>query len=201
MWIIAGPNGAGKTTIAREYFQRAIADKVWINPDDTNKLLRETYSDLAVPPEDTVNRLGSVISDARADHMIGTGQSLVVETVLSSDKYLKRIPKAQEKGFTVTLIYVMLRTPELAVSRVNQRFENGGHDVPEIKIRERWVRSLSNFWQLAKIVDAFTVWDNSTDEATGENPILVLDKQDSRVCIHNNSLYSLLRGQLASANP
>jgi len=138
MWLVAGPNGAGKTTPTREYFSGAIADKAWINPDDTTLLLRTTYKDLASPPPETANLLGAIISDTRADHMLASNQDFVVETVLSSDKYLERIHRARSCGFTVTMIYVTLRSPELAVKRVKQRNESGGHDVPEQKIRERW---------------------------------------------------------------
>jgi predicted ABC-type ATPase len=185
MWLIAGPNGAGKTTLTREYFSGAMADKAWINPDDTTLLLRNTYKDLVAPPPETANRLGAIISDTRADHMLATSQDFVVETVLSSDKYIQRVRDAQSSGFLVTMIYVTLRSPELAVKRVKQRYENGGHSVPEEKIRERWVRSLKNFLIFSRIVDSFTVWDNSTDAATGEPPILLIDKEGESIQVHD----------------
>src|SRR3954453_19934714 len=73
-----------------------------------------------------------------APHHPGTRQepSFIVETVLSSDKYRQRVLNARAIGFSVTMVYVTLRSPELAVKRVKQRFENGGHGVPEDKIRE-----------------------------------------------------------------
>src|SRR5688572_16179028 len=119
----------------REYFSAAMSDKAWINPDDTTLLLRNTYKDLVAPPPETANWLGAIISDTRADHMLATSQAFVVETVLSSDKYIQRVRDAQSSGFLVTMIYVTLRSPELAVKRVKQRYENGGHSVPEEKIR------------------------------------------------------------------
>jgi len=185
MWLIAGPNGAGKTTLTREYFSGPTSDKTWINPDDTTLLLRSSYKDLLVPPIDTANRLGAIISDTRADHMLLTGQSFIVETVLSSDKYRQRVLNARAIGFSVTMVYVTLRSPELAVKRVKQRFENGGHGVPEDKIRERWVRSLANFLAFSRIVDSLTVWDNSTDAVTEEPPILLMDKEGEDIQIHD----------------
>ena len=105
--------------------------------------------------------------------------------MLSSDKYIQRVRDAQSSGFLVTMIYVTLRSPELAVKRVKQRYENGGHSVPEEKIRERWVRSLENFLIFSRIVDSFTVWDNSTDAATGEPPILLIDKEGESIQVHD----------------
>jgi len=199
MWLIAGPNGAGKTTLTREYFSEAISDKAWINPDDTTLLLRNAYKDLLAPPPETANRLGAIISDTRADHMVETGQSFVVETVLSSDKYIKRVLAARDSGFSVSMIYVTLRSPELAVKRVKQRYENGGHSVPEEKIRERWLRSLGNFSVFSQIVDSFTVWDNSTDAGTGELPTLLMDKEGETPQVHDRIVLGELIDNACSA--
>jgi predicted ABC-type ATPase len=196
MWIIAGPNGAGKTTLTHEYFSEAISDKAWINPDDTTLLLRNSYKDLLAPPPDTANRLGAIISDTRADHMLATGQSFIVETVLSSDKHLQRV---RVLGFSVTMIYVTLRSPELAVKRVKQRFEAGGHDVPEDKIRERWVRSLANLLTFLPMADSFTVWDNSTDATTEEPPILLIDKENKGIQVYDQIVFEELMTNAAIA--
>jgi predicted ABC-type ATPase len=197
MWIIAGPNGAGKTTLTREYFSEAISDKAWINPDDTTLLLRNSYKDLLAPPRDTANRLGAIISDTRADHMLATGQSFIVETVLSSDKHLQRVRAARVLGFSVTMIYVTLRSPELAVKRVKQRFEAGGHDVPEDKIRERWVRSLANLMMFLPMADSFTVWDNSTDATTEEPPILLIDNGNKGIQVYDQIVFEELMANAA----
>jgi predicted ABC-type ATPase len=202
MWLVAGPNGAGKTTLTREYFFGAIADKAWINPDDTTLLLKTTYKDLAFPPPETANLLGAIISDTRADHMVASAQDFVVETVLSSDKYLKRVHHARSCGFTVTMVYVTLRSPELAVKRVKQRYEyeSGGHDVPEQKIRQRWVHSLENFLTISQASDSFTVWDNSADASSGEPPILLMDKENGDVQIHDRNVFAelMLNASLAA---
>jgi predicted ABC-type ATPase len=94
---------------------------------------------------------------------------------------------------------VTLRSPKLAVKRVKQRFEAGGHDVPEDKIRERWVRSLANLLTFLPMADSFTVWDNSTDATTEEPPILLIDKENKGIQVYDQIIFEELMTNAAIA--
>lgn len=75
-----------------------------------------------------------------------------IETVLSSDKYRDIVDEALRLGWRFLLIYIALDSVDESISRVAQRVAEGGHDVPEHKLRKRWSLSRSNlpwFWQRA----------------------------------------------------
>jgi len=58
---------------------------------------------------------------------------------------------------------------ETAISRVAERVQQGGHDIPEMTIRRRFESGIRNFHQCYKpIVDAWLHFDNA-----GEIPILI----------------------------
>ena len=65
------------------------------------------------------------MSDARLDEEIAAVRSVIVETVLSSDKYKRRLLAAHAAGFQVVLLYVTVRIADLNVARVATRLNMG----------------------------------------------------------------------------
>ena len=65
-----------------------------------------------------------------------------------------------------------LESPELHIARVRSRVKKGGHDIPEVKIRERYVRSRWNLIRLLPKLTEVIVYDNSEegDPQTGSTP-------------------------------
>src|SRR5205823_6550076 len=60
----------------------------------------------------------------------------------------------------------------------------GGHDIPEEKIRERWDSSRQNLIALQPRLAQLQAFDNSKEAAPGEDvpfPALVLEMKDGRV--------------------
>ena len=70
--------------------------------------------------------------------------------------------RAKEKGYFIRCIYVLTRNPDINVSRVESRAANGGHSVPEDKIRSRYEKALAIIPELVKICDVLHIYDNST---------------------------------------
>ena len=69
---------------------------------------------------------------------------------------------AQEAGYTVTLLYFWLNSPELAIERVKARVEAGGHNIPEETIRRRYVVGIDYFFHdYAPICERWILADNS----------------------------------------
>ena len=69
----------------------------------------------------------------------------------------------------MTLIFLDLSSPEIAIARVKERVRQGGHDVPEAVLCRRFVAGLRNFHQVYRdLVDAWSYYDNS-----GEEPVLI----------------------------
>ena len=83
--------------------------------------------------------------------------------MLSTDKYRPLVSKAKERGFEIRLVYVLLRSPELNIKRVQMRVAKGGHDVPADRIAKRWKRSLEQFPWFLDQADWALVFDNSEE--------------------------------------
>ncbi len=77
------------------------------------------------------------------ESMVDKCHDFTFETVLSTDRNLKLLKKAKEKGYFLRCIYVLTSNPEINKTRVNIRESLGGHSVPEEKIESRYYKSLN----------------------------------------------------------
>lgn len=89
-----------------------------------------------------------------------------METVFSDSEGAKLafIERAQREGYVVVLVFIGLESAELAVARVVERVESGGHDVPDEKIVSRYTRTLKNLEKAITIADHGFLFDNSSAE-------------------------------------
>lgn len=113
-------------------------------------------------PDDAAARSydAAVVAAARRSELIEARSSFITETVFSHASKLDLIHAAVDTGYLVTLHVVMV--PEaLAVARVANRVDVGGHAVPENKVRERYARLWPLVASAIGVVDAATVYDNS----------------------------------------
>lgn len=153
--IIAGPNGAGKTTFAEEFLLREAACPDFINAD----LIARGLSPFA--PERAGVEAGRIMLRLIASR-VAAGTSFAFETTLSGIGYSRRIPTWRAEGFHVKLIFLSLRSPDLALARVRARVAQGGHDVPEVTVRRRFARGARNFETVYQaLVDSWALYDNS----------------------------------------
>ncbi len=160
--IIAGPNGAGKTTFARSFLPEEAQCRRFINAD----LIAAGLSPFA--PEAAAIKAGRLM----LEEMLACerqGESFAFETTLSGHVYLRHIKRWREQGYHVSLFFLSLPDPEVAIARVAERVRQGGHHIPEDVIRRRFASGLRNFEQAYKpAVDAWAKYDN-----VGESPILL----------------------------
>jgi predicted ABC-type ATPase len=113
-------------------------------------------------PDDAAARSydAAVVAAARRSELTEARSSFVTETVFSHESKLDLVHVAVDAGYLVTLHVVMV--PEaLAVARVANRVEVGGHAVPEHKVRERYARLWPLVASAIGVVNAATVYDNS----------------------------------------
>jgi predicted ABC-type ATPase len=73
------------------------------------------------------------------------GESFAFEMTLSGLVYAKRIRRWREAGYHVTLFFLSLPNPQMAIDRVAERVRQGGHNVPSEVIRRRFDAGLLNF--------------------------------------------------------
>ncbi|HEX5057344.1 MAG TPA: zeta toxin family protein [Gammaproteobacteria bacterium] len=156
--IIAGPNGAGKTTFAEEFLPHEAQCPFFINAD----LIAKGLSPFA--PELAAGKAGRLMLEAIAEHE-AAGRSFAFETTLSGIGYARRIPDWQSKGYHVTLIFLSLPSPEMAIARVTERVRQGGHHVQDDIVRRRFHAGWRNFNEIYRaLVDAWVLYDNSGPE-------------------------------------
>ncbi|MFC9557018.1 AAA family ATPase [Rhodococcus sp. NPDC056960] len=150
---IAGPNGAGKTTFY-ELVLRPVTHMDFVNADVIaaarwpNEAATHAYEAAALAAEERAQR-------------ISQRRSFVAETVFSHESKLDLLRDAERAGFHVTL-HVILIPEELAVARVLDRVANGGHHVPEEKIRARFGRLWDLLHAAIATADHAYVYDNTT---------------------------------------
>jgi predicted ABC-type ATPase len=160
--VIAGPNGAGKTTLARELLGNAAVTIRFVNAD----LIAAGLSPLR--PDSAAVQAGKLLL-SEIDRLAKNREDFAFETTLSGKGHAKRLLELKAQGYQITIIFIQLNSPRLALRRVESRVRQGGHGVPKADILRRFARGLRNFSDIyCLIADSWVVYDNS-----GEYPRLL----------------------------
>ena len=153
LFVIAGPNGAGKSTLYDVVMRHKIAT-LFINADEIQKKeLKDTRPEAAY---EAAKRAAE-----RRDALIKARKSFVAESVFSHPSKLALIDDARQAGFRIAVYHVSVAHPDLSVARVRGRVRQGGHDVPEEKIRARYDRNGALIRAAVLKADRAHVYDNS----------------------------------------
>jgi len=182
-FIIAGPNGAGKTTFALRYLPETAGCRNFVNADliayglspfdslsaqyEAGRLfLREIYANI----------------DRRAD--------FAFEATLAGRSQISLLKKLKQDGWQIVLFFLWLPDAAFSKSRVRERVEHGGHDIPDDAIYRRYPRVMQNLIKIyIPLCDKVICYDNSKPEYV---PIFEQAGKDLR--IFNEELYeSILR--------
>ena len=145
--VFAGPNGSGKSTITR--FAKTVG--IYINVDDIKRSNHCTDLEAAQKAEELRENAIDQLND------------FTFETVLSTDRNLKLLKLAKEKGYFIRCFYVLTSNPDVNVSRVQMREMQGGHGVPEDKVRTRYKRALELIPELVELCDVLHIYDNTKE--------------------------------------
>jgi predicted ABC-type ATPase len=181
-FLLAGPNGAGKTTSARVLLPGGVT---FLNADLIAAHLRQAgHADAGLD----VAAGREVLAGIR--HQEDTRESFCVETNLAGRGFVGPIHRWRREGYVVRLIFIALRSPELALSRVAERVATGGHDVPEATVRRRWASGLAAlFATYLDVVDGWIVIDNSDVDA-----VLVANRPPGGAAlVHDRTRWEYLR--------
>lgn len=168
--MIAGPNGAGKSTLYETRIKPGTLAP-FINADVIQR-------DELRNPSMEASYTAAEMAETRRREYLQQGKSFVSESTFSHPSKLSLISDALQAGFRVVMYHVNLRSPELSVYRVAYRFKNGGHDVPESKIRERFARNPELIKQAVIQADKAFIYDNSS---LGRPPALVMEFTKGKV--------------------
>ena len=181
LYIIAGPNGAGKTTFAREFLPNYADCRNFINAD----LIAQGLSPLS--PQGAAFQAGRLVL-SEIERFAKRGVDFGFETTLSGRSYLKLIRDLKKRGYEVHFFFLWLQSVEMALERIRERVQKGGHDVPEHDVRRRFDRSLKNFFdQYRRLASSWTLYENSAAV-----PSEIAFERSGKLTIINNKLYASL---------
>lgn len=131
--MLAGPNGSGKSTLCAT----RIAPKLAVPFINADIIQRDELGDGDV---NAAYAAAQIASERRAS-LLADRKSFVTETVFSHPSKLDLITQAKGLGYRVMTFHISVEHPDLSVARVGERVKEGGHPVPEEKIRNRYDRS------------------------------------------------------------
>jgi predicted ABC-type ATPase len=153
MFILAGPNGAGKSTLYETVVRPRLAAP-FINAD---LIQRDELRDGSM----TAAYRAADIAERRRRDLLQRRRSFVSESTFSHESKLALVHEARTAGFRVVMFHVSVEQARLSVARVAQRVTEGGHDVPEAKILERFERNQPLIRSAVLMADQAYVYDNS----------------------------------------
>jgi predicted ABC-type ATPase len=153
--IIGGPNGAGKTTAAERLLPADLNIREFVNADEIARGLSPFN------PEGSAVTAGRLMI-RRIRDLARAGESFAFETTCAGRSHPRLLQECRDLGYRLTLLFLWLRSADIAVGRVARRVEQGGHSVPADVIIRRYNGGLRNLRQLyLPAVDTALIYDNS----------------------------------------
>ena len=155
LYIISGCNAAAKPTASDSLLPELLECREFVNSDAFAKSLSPFDPSLA-----SIQASRYMLLKVR--YLLKRNEDFAVETTLATRTLLKIVKTAQAAGYTVTLLYFWLNSPELAIQRVKARVEAGGHNIPEETIVRRYHVGIDYFFNIyAPISERWILADNS----------------------------------------
>lgn len=155
LYIISGCNGAGKTTASYSLLPEMLDCKEFVNSDEFAKGLSPFN-----PENASIQASRFMLMKIR--YLLKKQKDFAVETTLATRTLLKTAKIAQAEGYSVTLLYFWLNSPDLAIERVKARVATGGHNIPVETIIRRYHVGIDYFFHYyAPICERWILADNS----------------------------------------
>ena len=155
LYVIAGPNGAGKTTFAKEFLPHYAKCENFVNAD----LIAGGLSPFS--PEAAAMRAGRLLLEQI--RLVASRQSdFGFETTLSGVTYVALLRGLKARGYRIQLFFLWIPTVEMALARIADRVNRGGHDIPEKVVRRRFHKGIDHlFKRYRPLLDSWMLFDNS----------------------------------------
>lgn len=133
LYILAGPNGAGKTTFYFTAIEERFIDKnlPFINADIIVKNELGGYS------EENFIKVETIVRSRIANH-ISNNKDFLIESNLAKQSDYDWLKTMRVHGYKIILYFLCTSNIEINKSRVKKRVKEGGHDVPENIIADRY---------------------------------------------------------------
>jgi predicted ABC-type ATPase len=111
------------------------------------------------PPEYSA----AIIAEFLREKELEAGNNFSFETVMSHENKIQFIRRANRLGYHVYLYFICTDDVRVNIERVKTRVREGGHFVPEEKIRTRYLRTLDLLYPALKASYKSYLFDNSDE--------------------------------------
>ena len=180
LYILSGCNGSGKTTASYTLLPELLECREFVNSDEFAKSLSPFD-----PSAASVAASRYMLIKIR--YLLNRRADFSIETTLATRSLVRIIEEARTLGYSVTLLYFWLKSPEMAIKRVADRVAAGGHNIPEDVIRRRYKMGIQYFFDTyLPICDHWVLADNTQSPfivvAEGnKDGIIVKDKEKYKI--------------------
>jgi predicted ABC-type ATPase len=158
IYVLAGVNGGGKSSIGGAMFAKL--GQEFFNPDVVAREARQEFPEIS---QEEANAKAWEEGRRLLEMSIIGRRDFAFETTLGGNTMTELLEKAATDGIDVHIWYVGLETVELHIERVRLRVAQGGHDIPEMKIRQRYDRSRLNLLLLLPRLAELRLFDNTAE--------------------------------------
>lgn len=183
-FIIAGPNGAGKTTFALRYLPQIAGCRNFVNADLIAYGI-SPFDSLSAQYEAGRIFLRQIYAniDKRVD--------FAFETTLSGRSHINLLKKLRQDCWQIVLFFLWIPDAAFSKSRIRERVEHGGHDIPDDAIYRRFPRVMQNFIKIyIPLCDKVVCYDNSRPDPV---PVFRQDSKGKRIL--NQDIYAKILRQ------
>lgn len=158
--ILGGPNGAGKTSAAPLLFERYPASREFVNADEIARGLSPFN------PEQAAIAAGRLMI-ARMKELVRREENFVLETTCSGRANLNLLRRCKADDWRISLLFLWLPSPQMAIDRVARRVSEGGHFVADDVVVRRYWAGLQNLHRFyLPLADIAAVYDNTDRRAS-----------------------------------
>lgn len=197
--VLAGVNGAGKSSVGGKYLQSF--GMGWFNPD----AMAHSYRALASirPSIEEANAFAWRYGYNKLHEAISNQLTYSFETTLGGDS-ITQLLKTAANTHDIHVLYCGLASVEQHIERVQKRFAEGGHGIPESAIRKRWIHSRQHLIDLMPYLTSLRVFDNSAEhDPTKHLPSLkrIIKVENQRLIVPDGNDFAALRNLPAWARP
>ena len=177
-YIVGGPNGSGKTSLLKRLYEGNPSIQI-LNADEIALELNiDSPEKAAIPAGRAILKLLKQLKNQRL--------SFAFETTLSARGFPRFLRELKASGFRIIIVFVWLRSEDLALERIRNRQSVGGHAVPEGDVRRRYVKSFHNMQNVYRhLADDWFFYDNSDNFAE-----LVAFEQNGKLVVKNKRLFA-----------
>ncbi|MBR3076185.1 MAG: zeta toxin family protein [Bacteroidales bacterium] len=182
LYILAGCNGAGKTTASYTFLPEILDCREFVNSDEFAKSLSPFDPSVA-----SVSASRFLLR--RIEYLMDQGADFSIETTLATRSLVSIIEDARKRNYTITILYLWVQSPEIAIQRVRDRVAAGGHNIPEHVLRRRYTTGLKYLFDIyMPFCDRWMIADNSGNTFT-----LIAEGDKNRSIIKDEAKFKRIR--------